>query len=113
MFPKGRKTELMPVTVIATLHAHDGKQNEVLQAISEAAAEIHSEPGCLKYAPHRSGRGRVVIVESWQDKEALDAHAKGPRFAALSERFGALLSQPPEILLATPEPVGDATRGAL
>lgn len=103
----------MALTVIANLLAQSGKQDALLQAVSEAAPGVHEEPGCLKYAPHVSGRDRVMIVESWTDRDALQAHAEGPAFAALSERFKELLEEPPQITVATPAPVGDPSRGTL
>jgi quinol monooxygenase YgiN len=103
----------MPVTVIATLHAQDGKQDDVLQAVSQAAADVHAEAGCLKYAPQVSGRNRVVIVESWESREALDAHAKSPGFTALGKQLEGLLSQPLDVQFAAPAPAGDPTKGAL
>lgn len=103
----------MPVTVIATLHAQDGKQDDVLQAVSAIATEVHAEPGCLRYAPHTSGRNRVVIVESWESREALDVHAKSPGFIALGKQLEGLLSAPLEVALAAPAPAGDPAKGAL
>lgn len=103
----------MALTVIATLHAQQGKQEALLEAVSEAATEIHRAPGCLKYAPHVSGRSRVVVVESWADRDALNTHAQSPAFTVLSERFEELLSRPPEIVFATPAPAGNPPRGTL
>jgi quinol monooxygenase YgiN len=103
----------MPVTVIATLHAQDGKQADVLQAVSAVAPEVHSEPGCLRYAPHTSGRNRVVLIESWESREALDAHAKSPGFTALGKQLEGLLSAPLDVTLAAPTPAGDPAKGAL
>jgi quinol monooxygenase YgiN len=103
----------MPVTVIATLHVDEAKQNDVLRAVSAAAADAHAEPGCLKYAPHASGRNRVVIVESWESREALDTHAKSPGFAALERQLDGLLSRPLDVMFATPAPAGDRAKGLL
>lgn len=103
----------MSVTVIATLHAQDGKQDDVLQAVSGLAGEVHAEPGCLRYAPHTSGRNRVVIVESWESREALDEHAKGPGFTALVKQLEGLLSAPLDVAVALPAPAGDLAKGVL
>lgn len=84
-----------------------------MEAVSGLADQIHAEQGCLKYALHRSGRSRVVIVESWQDKESLDAHASGEPLAELHARLDDLLSKPTEVNLAHPVPAGQPTQGAL
>jgi quinol monooxygenase YgiN len=101
------------ITVIATLHPQEGRQEDVVEAVSGLADQIHAEQGCLKYALHRSGRSCVVIVESWQDKESLDAHANGEPLAELHARLEALVSRPTEVNVAHPVPAGHPTQGAL
>lgn len=103
----------MPLTVIAVFRAQEGRQDELLEAVRQAAPDVHAEPGCRRYAPHRSGRNKVVIVESWEDCDALDAHAAAQPFAELQAAIAELLDGRPEITLATPEPSGDTERGAL
>jgi quinol monooxygenase YgiN len=103
----------VPLTVVAIFRAQEGHQDELLAAIQKVAPDVHAEPGCRRYAPHRSGRSKVMIVESWADRDALDAHAAARPFARLQEAIAGLLDGAPEITLATPEPIGDPERGAL
>ena len=55
----------------------------------------------------------MVVVESWSNRDTLNTHAENQGVAALSERFKALLSEPPQIVFATPAPAGDPPRGTL
>lgn len=103
----------MPLTVIAVFRALQGCQDELLEAVRRTAPDVHAEPGCRLFAPHRSGRNKVVIVESWEDREALDTHAAARPFTRLQEAIAKLLDGPPEITLATPEPIGAPDRGEL
>lgn len=103
----------MPLTVIAVLRAHEDRQDDLLAAVKEAATDFHTDAGCRLYAPHRSGRDRVVLVESYDDRTALDAHAASDRFAALRETMTELLAGPPEVLFCTPEPSGYPAKGGL
>lgn len=103
----------MPVTVIATMHAQDGHQDDVVQALLKGTEHFHAEEGCLKYALHTSGSSRVIVVESWRDQESLTAHASSPQFSALSARLKELLISDPQITLARPVPAGDSTQGAI
>lgn len=103
----------MPVTVIATMHTRDGLQEEVVRALSDVTEHFHAEEGCLKYTLHTSGRNRVIIVESWRDKESLEAHANGPQFAALNARLKELIIGDAEITFAKPVPARDSTQGTL
>jgi quinol monooxygenase YgiN len=103
----------MPVTVIATLHPRDGKQDAVVEAVAGIAARIHAESGCLKFTLHRSGRSRLMLVESWRDQQSLEAHSQSGAFTELTARLEELLSEPPDIKLASPVPVGREEQGSL
>ena len=103
----------MPVTVIATMHTKDGLQDDVVRALTEVTEHFHAEEGCLKYTLHTSGKSRVIIVESWRDKESLAAHANGPKFAALNTRLKEMLISETEVTFAKPVPAGDSTQGTL
>lgn len=103
----------MPVTVIATLRPRDGQQGAVVEAVAGVADRIHAESGCLKFTLHRSGRSRLILVESWQDQESLEAHSQSRAYTDLTARLEELLSQPPDINLASPVPVGREQQGWL
>lgn len=103
----------MPVTVIATMHTRDGLQEDVVHTLAEAAEHFHAEEGCLKYTLHTSGKSRVIVIESWSDKESLTAHAIGPRFAEMKARLKEMLVGDPQIVFAKPVSAGDSIKGTI
>lgn len=103
----------MSVTVIATMHAQDGLQEDVVRALTEVTGHFHAEEGCLKYTLHTSGKDRVIIIESWRDKESLAAHANGPHFAALNARLKEMLVGDSQIAFAKPVAAGDPIQGTI
>jgi quinol monooxygenase YgiN len=92
----------MPVTVIATLTAVEGKRDELLAAVCRAVPGVLQEDGCLQYAPHTVGKDAVLLVESWQTPEALQAHGAGAAMAAFTEAIRGLVAGPASIVVARP-----------
>ena len=81
------------LTVIARVNARPGKEAELEQALRAVVAPTHAEPGCLRYALHRSSNdpATFVLVERWVSKEALDQHLEMPYLKALRARFQELV----------------------
>lgn len=87
------------VHVVARLVPRPGKAEELATAFQEILTEVRAEPGCLLYDAHesRDTPGVIVMLESWADQAALDAHGRAPALTRLSARFDALLAEPPAI----------------
>ncbi|MFN0185596.1 MAG: putative quinol monooxygenase [Aquabacterium sp.] len=71
-----------------------------------ALAQVHvarsrSEPGCLEHGVHRDAEdpGRLVFVERWADRVALDAHFRVPASRAFVREIAALAVAPPQMAL--------------
>ena len=81
------------LTVIARVKAKPGKEAELEQALRAVVGPTHAEPGCLRYALHRStgDPATFVMVERWVSKAALDQHLETPHLKALRAKFGDLL----------------------
>jgi len=92
----------MPVTVIATLTAVEGKRDELLAAVCQAVPGVLKEDGCLQYAPHTVGKDAVLLVESWESPDALRAHGAGEAMAAFTAATRPLLAGPASIVVARP-----------
>ena len=92
----------MPVTVIATLTAVEGKRDELLAVVCRAVPGVLQEDGCLQYAPHTVGRDRVLLVESWASPEALRVHGESASLAAFRDATSHLLAAPTEVVVARP-----------
>ena len=103
------------VVVVATFHARPGRADAVEAELQEAIARTHEEPGCIRYALHRTlGGGDVVMfIERWESREALAAHGRQPYIARLGEAMAGLTPGPVEIHFLEPRPSGDPVMGVL
>jgi quinol monooxygenase YgiN len=57
-----------------------GREDDGLRALEELCAATHaSDEGCELYGAHRVAAepGRVIVIETWASKEALEAHGFG------------------------------------
>jgi len=81
------------VDLIATLTPNPGKIDRVVELFLETAEQVkQNEPGTLKYQIHRevnkkSGIEEVVIVETYANKQAFEAHGAGVPFKAVSKKL--------------------------
>jgi quinol monooxygenase YgiN len=68
----------MAIRLIVNINAANGKGAELAQAYKERCAEVMAESGCQQFEVFQSvlHPDKLVILERWSDKAALDAHAK-------------------------------------
>lgn len=95
------------LTVIGTFHLREGQEEAGRVAFASLAEQTLAEEGCLAYAFHHDTEDprRVVGVERWTSKDALDAHMKQPYVADLVGKAETLLDEP--FTLQTLIPFGD------
>ena len=85
------------IHVIAIIAAKPGMRDAVLQEFRANMPAVHAEAGCIEYGPavDAEGMGRIqtpfgedtfVVIEKWDSKEALKAHAAAPHMAAYAAR---------------------------
>jgi quinol monooxygenase YgiN len=81
------------------LHAREGEETAVEEALREVAGPSREEPGCLSFHTFRSMRDpRLFYIHSrWLDTDALQKHAGLPHTARFLERVDALLDQPRDV----------------
>lgn len=84
----------MPITVIATLVCQPGQRTAVLPLLDALRQATLQEPGCLQYVPNLdpSAPDCVVMVETWRDQAALDAHTVSTHFQHFREQAAPLLA---------------------
>jgi quinol monooxygenase YgiN len=81
------------IRVIAIITAKPGRREEVLSAFRENIPAVRAEQGCIEYGPAidaegfgsfqaKMGPDTFVVLETWEDKEALKAHSATPHMAA-------------------------------
>ena len=75
----------MTLTVIATIDAKPTCEAIVEKALRGMLKPTRAEVGCSQYELHQDLEmpSRFVMVELWQDSQALDAHLASPHMAQL------------------------------
>lgn len=102
----------MSIVVVATIRPNPADREAVVAAVREAIPQVHGEPGCELYALHLT-EDRLVMIEKWSDREALDVHMTAPALAVLGPRLEGRLAAPIDIVVLDPAPAGSADKGAL
>jgi quinol monooxygenase YgiN len=81
------------IYVLAVITAKPGQREDILKAFHANSPTVRAEAGCIEYratidaenAPPMQtpyGDDTFVVVEKWEDMEALKAHAAAPHMAA-------------------------------
>lgn len=85
--------------VFVKLHALEGEEKSVEEALREVMAPSRAEPGCLSFHLFRSARDpRLFYIHSrWADAEAFAKHADLPHTARFLKKVDALLDVPREV----------------
>ena len=72
------------VVVVAVFTPLDGRTGDLRDALRAGIEATHAEPGCLLYAIHDADDGTITMIEKWESRAALDAHATGEAIALAS-----------------------------
>ncbi len=85
--------------VFVRLHAREGEESAVEQALRDVTGPSRQEPGCLRFHIFRSTRDRRLfyIHSRWVDEAAFQAHAELPHTVRFLKRVDALLDQPRDV----------------
>lgn len=103
----------MSIVVTAVFTPKAGAFERLVAALAPAIAEVHQEVGCLLYAIHEAPNGQVIMIESWESAELLDAHDEGDAVKRLNAALVGLLEGPVEVTRLVPLPAGNELQGAL
>lgn len=81
------------------LHAREGEEKAVEEALHEVARPSREEEGCLSMHVFRSMRDRRLfyIHSRWVDEAAFQKHAELPHTVKFLKRVDALLDQPRDV----------------
>jgi quinol monooxygenase YgiN len=85
--------------VFVRLHARQGEEQAVEEALHEVVASSREEQGCLSFHLFRSMRdARLFYIHSrWVDEEAFQKHAYFEHTESFLRKVDALLDQPREV----------------
>ena len=91
------------IHVIAIVTAQPGKREAVLEHFRANVPAVHAEAGCIEYGPavDAEGAGGIqtafgpdtfVVIEKWENPEALAAHARSAHMAAYATQTKKLIA---------------------
>jgi quinol monooxygenase YgiN len=103
----------MSVVVTAIFHPIEGRRAELVKALQASIPAVHRERGCTLYAIHDAEDDTITMIEKWDSREDLRAHAEGAAVAALQAATAGLMTQPATVTTMTPIPAGTAEQGEL
>jgi quinol monooxygenase YgiN len=85
--------------VFVRLHAREGEEKAVEEALREVTEPSREEPGCLSFHVFRSVRNpRLFYIHSrWMDEAAFRKHAVLAHTERFLEKVDVLLDQPREV----------------
>ena len=78
------------IHVVAIITAQPGQRATLLEAFRAVIPTVHAEAGCIEYGPAVDAEGMgeptfgpdsFVVIEKWESREALRAHAKSAHMA--------------------------------
>jgi quinol monooxygenase YgiN len=107
------KEYFLSVIVTAHFEAHEGHEQNLIDALRESIPAVHAEPGCLMFALHRAENRSVVLLEKWESEELLKTHLDGDPVAALVDRIAPHIAKSPEVVRLTAVPAGTGHQGIL
>jgi quinol monooxygenase YgiN len=87
----------MTVVIIltATITAKLGKRDELISKSQDLIKSTRSEPGCISYDLYASTENddALVMIEQYENKEALDAHMQSDHFKAFCGATADILAE--------------------
>jgi quinol monooxygenase YgiN len=85
--------------VFVRLHAREGQESAVEEALREVTGPSREEGGCLSFHTFRSMRDRRLffIHSRWMDEAAFQKHAELLHTVRFLKRVDALLDQPRDV----------------
>ncbi len=89
------------ISVIAKIPLQDGKADEFSEAFKEIAAGVATEEGNFLYSLSFSKKApnMAVIMERYQDKEALGLHSESDHYKAFGAKIAGLIAGAPEVVI--------------
>lgn len=91
------------IHVVAVITAKPGQREKILEAARDNLAAVRAENGCIEYGPVVDaefgafqtplGPDTFMVIEKWQDAEALKAHAAAPHMATYGAKVKDLIAK--------------------
>jgi len=91
------------IHVVAVITAKPGQRENILKAFRDNLAAVRAEQGCIEYGPVVDadfgsfqtplGPDTFMVLEKWEDANALKAHAKAPHMAAYAAKVKDMIAE--------------------
>jgi quinol monooxygenase YgiN len=94
-----RRTVAAVIIVKGSVVVRPKDLDQAVEIALEHVRRSRAEPGCLLHSVHQDVENpdRLVFLEHWADRAALDAHFAVPASADFVRRISALATEPPSI----------------
>ena len=87
------------IVVLGDVNVSPDRFDDALRISREHVERSRDEPGCISHDvlvdPHEPDR--LVFVERWADRDALDTHFAVPESIAFTRALGEMAAKPPEM----------------
>ncbi len=93
----GGSLQKVNVALYVALEAKPGKEEAVAEFLRQGKALVEAEPATIAWSGVRLGPSSFAIFDAFPDEAGRQAHLAGKVAAALMEKAGELLAQPPAI----------------
>ncbi len=89
------------IIVTGSIVARPDRLDELLGLSLAHVRRSRDEPGCIEHAVHQDAEdpSRLVFVEQWTDRDALQAHFAVPASRAFIKAAGACAAAPPAMAI--------------
>jgi quinol monooxygenase YgiN len=96
----GVNPQKVNVAVYVALEAKPGKEEAVAEFLRQGKVWAEAEPATIAWFGVRLGPSTFAIFDAFPDEAGRQAHMAGKVAAALMEKAGDLLAEPPSIRMA-------------
>jgi quinol monooxygenase YgiN len=88
----GEEAKMKPLTVIATLKAKNGREEQPGETLRSVIEPTRAERGCITCDLHRSHEGPCLFIshETWENLPLWEDHMKSRHLVAFGEKQGAM-----------------------
>jgi quinol monooxygenase YgiN len=88
------------ITIIATMRALEGKDDNVRDVLMALVVESRQEPGCLKYELMVGDEDPLefALYEQWESATALNTHLRSRHIEVAYDLTGHLLAAPARVV---------------
>ncbi|MDI2091012.1 putative quinol monooxygenase [Commensalibacter oyaizuii] len=96
--------------LVAVLDLKPNSWEHVKNAVKECVKQSRLEAGNFFYSAHfeENNQNRVVFIEHWMSREAIETHSQTAHFKQLVQIIGPYLEQPMQLLtLAEIQEIGE------